>query len=317
VPSSQDGATDASIDVRLKPGLLTHLTRLTRFCTSRSDARLPNDPAALPSAGGSLRALELDCDYEESIAAGPRVILDALLPVAAGLESLDIADSRITPADAVRLAAALPRDMARLHIGTWSESSAWAALPMTTSLDIRRPPADLALLAGATRLERLTVGIVQGAAPDACAAALQALPRLRVLQLGTQYARAFRKGPPSGGSAAAAPSGAEASDAFVAAAARLPSLQYLGLSGFHVGYQAEAALLEAAPRLSALRLEACGLSAEAAAGLAAQLRAAAGRGPLSSGQHPPRNDDWRRRGFFADPIDCTTEPLDVFAGALP
>jgi hypothetical protein len=52
----------------------------------------------------------------------------------------------------------------------------------------------------------------------------------------------------------------------------------------HAAPPPNAALLEAAPRLSALRLAACGLSAESAAELRVQLRAAAGRGPMWTGQ---------------------------------
>jgi hypothetical protein len=82
-----------------------------------------------------------------------------------------------------------------------------------------------------------------------------------------------------------------------------------------VGGEAKAALLEAAPRLSALRLVACGLGAEEAAGLAAQLRAAAGRGALSEGQRQPGKRAWGRN--INSPIDRTLTPLDIRAGALP
>jgi hypothetical protein len=264
--------------------LLTHLTRLTRLCT-RMDLVLPNDPAALPSAGGSLRVLELACDGDEEREAS----LEALLPVAAGLEALDVGRSYLDAADAVRLAAALPRDIARLRVRT-DDARVWSALPLT-HLELRDLPDDLALLAGASRLEWLSVWTVSGAEPAALAAALQALPRLRVLQLGSKYERAFEPTASSAHSAAlaaAAPTGAdagdapaEAVDAFVAAVAGLPSLRELTLTGFHVGDEAKAALLEAVPRLSALRLSACGLSDEAVAALAAQLRAAVGCGPTS------------------------------------
>jgi hypothetical protein len=189
--------------------------------------------------------------------------------------------------------------MARLHIRPMNEhATAWAVLPVT-SLDLLHLPADLAPLARASRLERLSVHSASGAVPAALAAALQALPRLRVLQLGNKRERAFSRH--------------KASDAFVAAAARLPSLQHLSLAGFSLGAKAKAALLAVAPRLSALRLEACGLSAEAAAGLAAQLRAAAGRGALSTVQHP--HDSRRPNGGV--PIDETATPLEICAGDLP
>jgi hypothetical protein len=218
----------------------------------------------------------------------------ALLPVAAGLEWLKIGDSRLKPADVARLAAALPRDIGWLHIGPTWDDFGWAALP-ATSLVLPRAPADHTLLAGATRLERLTVRDISAAAPAALAAALQALPRLRTLELGTSYYRPFCA-PPTGGPAAPSGDIPEASDAFVAAVARLPSLQYLELAGFCIGDEADAALMAAAPRLSWLHLEACGLSAEAAAGLEARLRAAAGRGPMSAPMRPH---------------------VDVRAGALP
>jgi hypothetical protein len=302
--------------------MLTHLTRLTRLCISSFESceddaviQVPNDPAALPSAGHSLRVLELARDYEWEGHQHERGSIEALLPLAAGLESLVIRDSRLSPAAAARLAAALPRDMARLHIGPRRGSRAWAALPVT-SLLLDRPPADLALLAGAARLERLIVESVSGTKPAALAAALQALPRLRVLQLGTIDCRAFNLGATSGGGAAAPPDGAaKASDAFVAAAARLPSLQYLSLAGFYLGRRAKAALLEAAPRLSALRLWACGLSDEAAPRLSAQLRAAAGRGPLSAPQRPLRC--CRCSDSYRIPIDEAATTLDVCPWLLP
>jgi hypothetical protein len=273
----------------IEPGLLTHLTRLTRLCTRR-DLQLPNDPAALPSAGASLRVLELASDLDDERG----LCVEALLPVAAGLEALDIGEARLTAADAARLAAALPREIARLRIASTSRRDSacvWAALPLT-HLELYSPPADLALLAGASRLELLSVSTVSGAEPAALAAALQALPRLRALQLGSEYLRAFEPPPtahyaapvataPAGtGAQDAAPPTAEAVDAFVAAVAGLPFLRELSLTGFHVGDEAKAALLKAAPRLSSLRLFAC-LSDEAAAGLAAQLRAAGGRCALS------------------------------------
>jgi hypothetical protein len=270
------------------PGLLTHLTRLTRLCT-RPDVLLANDPAALPTAGGSLRVLELAGDA----AAGyypdprPRACVDALLPVAAGLEALDLGDSSLTGADVARLAAALPRDIARLRIKA-SDELAWSALPVT-SLDLDHPPADLALLAAAApRLERLSLGRVAGVEPAALAAALEALPRLRALQLGNDWHRAFEPvvparaaAPEAAAARAAPPPPAEAVDAFVAAVAGLPSLRELSLTAFDFGRKAQAALLEAAPRLSALRLAICGASAEEAAALAARLREAAGSGVLS------------------------------------
>jgi hypothetical protein len=73
VPPSQDDVTEAATGiygepVQLTPGLLTHLTRLTRLCTPfyRDSAAIavPNDADALPSTGGSLRALELACEWE-------------------------------------------------------------------------------------------------------------------------------------------------------------------------------------------------------------------------------------------------------------
>jgi hypothetical protein len=270
----------------LESGLLTHLTRLTRLCTRRR-VRLPNDPAALPSAGASLRVLELAHDGY----GGHRAAVEALLPVAAGLEALDVGESSLTPAEAARLAAVLPRDIPRLHIATWGQR-AWSALPIT-SLELRDMPADLALVAGASRLERLSLETISDADPTALAAALQALPRLQVLRLGGGLHRAFEPAPlPEGGPAAplaAVPAGAGAGDApptakavgaFVAAVAGLPSLRELGLAGFHIGREAKAALLQAAPRLSALRLAVCGLGDRKVAALAAQLREAAGRGTL-------------------------------------
>jgi hypothetical protein len=284
---------------------------------------VPNDPAALPSAGGSLRALDLARDYE-TCTDGPndrRVCLEALLPVAAGLESLVIHDSWISPAEAARLAAALPRDMARLRVKTRRNDIACAVLPVTSvegGSGVCPTPAGLARLAGASRLERLVLHDVTGAAPAAMAAVLRASPRLRTLQLGTEQQRAFDLGASStGGSAMPSAASAEASDAFVAAAARLPSLQHLSLTGFYVGGEANAALIAAAPRLSALRLVACGLSAEAAAGLAAQLRAAAGRGALSARRRQPGQHEWRYSAGYGDPLDGTAAPLDIRAGALP
>jgi hypothetical protein len=318
-PPSQDSITESphcaayGKPLPLEPDLLTHLTRLTRLCISRFDAsevnaiRVPNHPAALPSAGGSLRALELAHDYAELDPQQARASLQALLPVAPGLESLVIGDSCLAPADAARLAAALPRDMAWLHINPRNDS-AWPLLPVT-SLELDRAPADLALrLAGASRLERLIVGSAHGVPPAALAAALQALPRLRALQLGTEHTM-FYAHPP------AAPPGvaSESSAAFVAAVASLPSLQHLSLAGFSIGGEAKAALLEAAPRLSALRLAACGLSLEAARRLAAQLRAAAGRGALSTVQHPHDS----RRPHGGGPIDMMAPPLEICAGDLP
>jgi hypothetical protein len=273
----------------MEAGMLTHLTRLTRLRTRR-DLQLPNDPAALPSAGGSLRALELDSDaagYDSDL--NPRACVEALLRVAPGLEALEINDSSLNPADAARLAAALPRDIARLRIKT-NDARVWSALPVTHLELEGQPPEDLALLAAATRLERLSLSSLVGVEPAALAAALQAMPRLRELQLGNDWQRAFEPVPPlpayMAAPVAAAPAGVavptpEAVDAFVAAVAGLPSLQELSLTGFHISGEAKAALVEAAPRLSALRLLVCGLSADAASALAAQLRAAAGRGGLS------------------------------------
>jgi hypothetical protein len=274
--------------------MLTHLTRLTRLCTKR-DVRLPDDPDVLPTAGGSLKVLQLATDltgYNDF--SDPQACVEALLPVAAaGLEALDIAYSCLTPTEAARLAAALPRDIALLHVG-WNKG-AWAALPVT-SLELYRPPAaDLALLAAASRLERLSLTTLSGVDLAALAAALQALPRLRVLQLGDAYkynrrplfadgAAATAAAAPDDGSDAeeGVPPPVDACDAFVAAVvAGLPNLRELSLRGVYVAGEAEAALLQAAPRLSALVLWVCGLSADAAAGLAARLRAAAGRGALS------------------------------------
>ena len=133
-----------------EPGLLTHLTQLTRLSfddTSYTTILVPNDPAALLSAGGSLRVLELAQDYDTEIEENPRACIEALLPVAAGLDTLVIHKSGLDPADATRLAAALPRDMARLHISPtfWvqQDESAWAALPVT-SLELLYPPTELA-----------------------------------------------------------------------------------------------------------------------------------------------------------------------------
>jgi hypothetical protein len=283
-PSQEDVTGDADnsdrISVTLERGLLTHLTRLTRFCTLPR-VLLTNDPAVLPSAGASLRVLELACDGNEE----DKASIAALLPVAPGLEALDVGASRLTAADAARLAAALPRDIARLRVATVHER-VWAALPITI-LELQDLPADLALLAGASRLERLSVSTISGVEPAALVAALQALTRLRALHLGDYFwgRRAFEPRKRSRGNAAApaaaaaaahAPPTADAVDAFVAAAAALPSMRELSLDGFYVGGKAKVALLQAAPRLSALRLSACGLRAAAAAALAAQLRAAAG-----------------------------------------
>jgi hypothetical protein len=329
VPPGQDAVTERVEQVygrslTLESGLLTHLTRLTRFSTSRhafdfadtfkaKTIRLPNDPAALPSAGGSLRAIELEQDYEGRNYEHPRVCLEALLPVATGLESLDIAHSCLFPADAARLAAALPQEMAWLHlvpaVPDPRNDFGYAVLPVT-SLGLSRLP-DLNLLAGRTRLERLTVRSVSDAAPAALAGALQALPRLRMLQLGNLMEAVARKYAPSTHTHTPSGTATEPWDAFVAAAARLPSLRYLSLAGFYVGPEAKAALLEAAPRLSALRLADCGLSVEAAAGLAAQLRAAAGRGPLATGRPQPGNHFGRRGYFVEKPVDGTATPLDV------
>jgi hypothetical protein len=273
--------------IAIEAGMLTHLTRLTRLRTRR-DLQLPNDPAALPSAGGSLRVLELASDaggYDRHFQ--PKACLEALLRVAPGLEALDVGESSLTPADAARLAAALPRDIARLHIKTYT-GRMWSALPVT-SLELEgQPPEDLALLAAATRLERLSLSSFVGVEPAALAAALQALPRLRALQVGNDWRRAFEpvvsvyaSAPQAAAARAAAPT-AEAVDAFVAAVAGLPALRELSLTGFHIRGEAEAALLEAAPRLSALRLSVCDLWAAAASELAARLRAAAGRGALSA-----------------------------------
>jgi hypothetical protein len=270
-----------SISVPLERGLLAHLTRLTRFCTLPR-AVLPNDPDVLPRAGATLRVLELACDRDK----GGKASIEALLPVAAGLEALDVGDSRLTAVDAARLAAALPRDIARLRVVTIHER-VWSALPIT-SLELKHPPDDLALLAGASRLERLSMSTVSGVDPAALAAALQALPRLRALQLGDWGRRAFDPRGRSTGDAAApaaaaaahAPPTDDAVDAFVAAAAALPSMRDLCLNGFYVGGKAKAALLDAAPRLLSLSLSAYGLSAREAAALTAQLRAAAGRDAL-------------------------------------
>jgi hypothetical protein len=275
----------------LEPGVITHLTRLTRLCT-RPAVLLPNDPAALPSAGGSLRVLELYRD-----AAGhhyePGPCIEALLPVAAGLEALGIDDCRLTPADAARLAAALPQDIPRLQIKT-IDARVWSVLPVRT-LELEHPPADLALLAAATRLEWLSVSSLVGADLAALAAALQALPRLQALQLGSRWQLPFEPDtfqtgqmPTAAEDAAwrAAQRPAEAVDAFVAAVAGLPALRELTLSGFHIRGEAEAALLEAAPRLSSLRLAACGMCADATAALAAQLRVANGALSLEVGAWP-------------------------------
>jgi hypothetical protein len=282
-------------------GLLTHLTRLTRLCTGH-DVRLPNDPGVLPTAGGSLRALEIASDKSGDFD-DPQACVEALLPVAAGLEALDVGASRLTPAQAARLAAALPRDIARLRIaiddpGEWRRKKygcgAWSGLPVN-ELELECPPADLALLARATRLERLSMRTLSGAEPAALAAELRALPRLRVLQLGDankfdERRPLFADGAAAAAAAAApndsdaeegAPPPAAASDAFVAAVAGLPFLRELSLRGIYVGDEAEAALLLAAPRLSALHLWVCGSSDNMVAGLAARLRAAAGRGALS------------------------------------
>jgi hypothetical protein len=289
-PSRQDEVSDADYDadeeirIAIQPGLLTHLTRLTRLCT-RPDVVLTNDPAVLPTAGSSLRVLELACDTADYAAGNdfnhnPRACMEALLPVAAGLEALDICESRLTPADAVRLAAALPQGIARLRINT-DVDRVWSALPIT-SLKLGFVPDDLTLLAGAPRLGQLSVSSLVGVEPVALAAALQAMPRLRMLQLGDGWRRAFEEWslfPPDAGEAP--PPTADAIDAFVAAVASLPHLLELTLAGFHIGSKAKAALLEAASRLSALRLAVCGLSGEATAGLGAQLRAAAGNGSLS------------------------------------
>jgi hypothetical protein len=280
----QDKVADAAYDAGevhtrmvLEPGLLTHLTRLTRLCT-RPDLMLPNDPDALPSAGSSLRVLVLACDAT-SAGHEPRPCIEALLPVAAGLDALDVAEWHLTPGDAARLAAALPRDIAQLRIKA-DDPSLWAALPLT-GLTLEFLPADLALLAGPPRLWQLSVSIVEGVDPAALAAALQALPRLRALQLGDGWHRPFQPFAWGADAGAAAPPTAEAVDAFVAAVAGLPSLRELSLEGFHIGRKAKAALLQAAPRLSALRLAVSGTTNEAAAALAAQMRAAAGRGALS------------------------------------
>jgi hypothetical protein len=311
---------------------LSHLTRLTRLCIPSdgiyrfNTVQILNEPDALPSAGGSLRALEVACDYEVNTHGpnDPLVCIEALLPVAAGLESLDLGDSWMSRADAARLAAALPRDMARLHmeprsnrhVAVATRHVAWALLPVS-SLEVVCPPADLNVLAGASRLERLIMHNVAGTAPAAMAAALQALPRLRTLQLSARDGRVF-DAPVTGGWEAPPGATAEPSDAFVAAVARLPSLQHLGLAGFHIGGEAKAALVEAAPRLSSLRLAACGLSAKAAARLAARLRAAAGRGPLSARQRQPGQHEWRRGyGYDYGPFDGTAAPLDVCAGVVP
>jgi hypothetical protein len=150
----------------MSPGLLTHLTRLTRLCirpyasSEHNAIRVPNDPAALPSAGGSLRVLELARDYAGRSSRDPRVCIEALLPCA-GLKSLRIGKSRMGVADAARLAAALPR------------------------------------------LERLVVDRVEGAPPAALAAALRALPRLTTLQLNGKTVPA--RFPGVGGAAGAAP----------------------------------------------------------------------------------------------------------------
>jgi hypothetical protein len=271
--SEDDYWRDLSRPLRLQPGLLTHLTRLTRLCIC-GQLRLPNDPAALPSAGGGLRVLELP---RLSLCDPTWAPIEALLPVAAGLEALDINDLWLTPADAARLAAALPRGIARLHFAPRifrqpGADGAWAALPVT-SLELERPPADLSLLAGASRLERLSVDMVSRASAAALVAALRALPRLRVLQLGMDFGHLF-----AGDQQARAPG---AFDAFVAAAVGLRSLRELRVSGCPLGGNAKSALVEAAPRLSALRLAHCGLSDGEAAGLAARLRAAAGRNALS------------------------------------
>jgi hypothetical protein len=286
----------------LERGLVTHLTRLTRLC-ARRELALSNDPDVLPSAGASLRVLELAYDGDER----GQAAVEALLPVAAGLVALDIGESFLTPADAARLAAVLPRDIPRLHIATWDQSM-WSVLP-TTHLELEVLPADLTLLAGASRLERLSVKEIPVADPAALAAALQALPRLRSLDLGDDCHRAFTPAPPlpaghpaapvaaapAGGGAGNAPPTAEAIGAFVAAVAGLPSLRELSLAGFRIGRRAKAALLQAAPRLSALRLVVRGLptrpvDGKAVAELAAQLRAAAGPGALSlevRAWHPP------------------------------
>jgi hypothetical protein len=261
----------------IEPGLLTHLTRLTCL-RIRGDVCLPNDPAALPSAGGSLRVLELARDFEDENRADPPASLEALIPhIATGLEALDINDSCLTASDATRLAAALPRGMARLHIvPRWGLDiqGAWAALPVT-SLTLPRLPADLLpLLAGASRLERLSLRSVPGDAIAALVAVLRALPRLRVLELGERWSQLFT----GDGGAPVAP---EAVDAFVEAVAGLPSLRELRVSGCPLGGHATTALVEAAPRLSALRLAHCGLSDSEAAELAARLRAAAGCNALS------------------------------------
>jgi hypothetical protein len=268
-----------------EPGMLTHLTRLTRLRT-RADLDMPNDPALLPSAGGSLRVIELVSDGD----ADHKACVEALLPVAAGLEALEIDESCLKPADAARLAAALPRGIARLRVAAWDER-VWSALPIT-HLELELPPANLTLLAGASRLECLSIETVQGVEPAALAAALQALPRLRALDLGASGYRLFEPdAAPAGGPAApeaAALDGAgavdafvAAVDAFVAAVAGLPSLRKLILGGCNVGRKATAALLEAAPRLSVLRLTVCGLDGKAAKRLSNRLRAAAGRGALS------------------------------------
>jgi hypothetical protein len=320
-------AVDATSDVpiALFPGVLTHLTRLTRLCIpscgifdTPNDIRVPNDPAALPSAGGSLRVLELGFDDGGNHWEHPRVSIEALLPVAAGLESLHIDDSALCPADAARLAAALPRDIAWLHIGPRHES-AWALLPVVQPAPL--PPAGRP---GPARRRDAAQAADRGKRCRRCAcrrgggAAGAALPAH--FELGNSYHRAFFPGAPSTGSQAT-PSGpaAEASDGFVAAVARLPSLRYLSLEGFRIGTKAKAALLEAAPRLSALRLVACGLTVGGAAAAAAQLRAAAGRGPLSAGQHPPSEDDLGRGHHYdapLPPIDGMATPLAVHAGAL-
>jgi hypothetical protein len=134
----------------LEPGMLTHLTRVTHLRLIRG-VQLPNDPAALPSAGASLRVLEMLCDArdelpelsDEGSTRPPEAPIEALLPVAPGLEVLDIHESCLTAADAARLAAALPRGMARLQIGT-RDKRVSAALPMTNP-EPRSLPADPAL----------------------------------------------------------------------------------------------------------------------------------------------------------------------------
>jgi hypothetical protein len=272
MPPSQERNDATGLDrfpATLSPGLLSHLTRLTRL--RLWGVYLPDDPDVLPSAGASLRVLELMCDGEDEGEAA----IEALLPVAAGLDALDIHISRLTAADAARLAAALPRDMARMRVSNRrnSDPRVWSALPIT-DLFLREPPADLALLAGASGLEQLDVIYVWDVEPAALAAALQALPRLRALELNNGGFRAFEPDAPGH----APPD--DAVDAFVAAVAGLPSLRDLSLAGFHVGPRAEAALMQAAPRLSSLYLSVCGWTDEAADGLEGRLSAAAGRGVL-------------------------------------